>query len=121
MAPFARTGTTLAGVSALAVGAAVLAVLGAVEYAICQVGTKSGGFRTTIHMDVPEWNAVGGACFVGKANSLVVEPGLNMEPGTIQPLTARGPDAQLCSWLSRRVEEHRALRDTWEKERKVAR
>ncbi|PHJ16235.1 dense granule protein gra12 [Cystoisospora suis] len=121
MAPQVAVGLRPYGVSSLAIAVTVLAAFFAVEHASCQVGNRTNGFKTNIVMGVPEWNRVGGACLVGKANNLVVEPGFNIEPGTIQQLTVRGPDAQLCLWLSQRIEEHNKLKVAWEKKRKEAR
>lgn len=120
MAPQTAIRLTPYGVSALSLAVTVLAAFRTVEYALCQVGNRINGFKTSV-VDVSVWSRVGGACLAGKANNLVVGPGFNIEPGTIQRLTVRGPDAQLYSRLSQRIEEHKNLRGEWEKKRKETR
>lgn len=90
-----------------------------IHHANAEVGLNFGSEHDPLPMDLrgKVWRMMEGACFLGPANNLVVDPVFRssgndfMKPQELQ-FSHTGP--RLCHWLDRLYEAHEALRYRWE-------
>lgn len=87
--------------------------------ASAEVGLMLGGETKPLVMDMKgrAWKLIDGACFVGHANNLVVDPVLLPEGNDFMgpqefEFSHTGP--RLCRWLDSLYEAHEAVRHEWE-------
>ncbi|KEP60193.1 UNVERIFIED_CONTAM: dense granule protein GRA12 [Hammondia hammondi] len=107
----------LAGIS-IVVAVALATALGTAA----DVGRHVGGFSGPFPMILRRgsWRLDHGACFVGKAKNLVVDPLPRVSHQGPQPLDVTTTGSALCWWLDSMYAAHMALRAAWERRHQEA-
>ncbi|KYF45262.1 dense granule protein GRA12 [Toxoplasma gondii ARI] len=107
----------LAGISVVVVVALAIA-LGTAADVGRHVGGFSGPFPMTLRSG--QWRLDHGACFVGKAKNLVVDPLPRVSPQGPQPLDVTTTGSALCWWLDSMYAAHMSLKAAWERRHQEA-